>query len=73
MRNHIFAICLNNEDFEVSLERRKLYEIIPDLDAEQMELIKVIDESGEAYLYPKDFFAIIPLPAIIEKQIIHAA
>ena len=73
MQNHIFAICISNEDYEVSLERRKLYEVIQDKETEQMDCIKVIDESGEPYIYPKKFFAIISLPEIIEQQIMHAA
>ena len=73
MSEHIFAVCVNNKDYEVSLEYRKLYEVLPDPDAEQMGQLRVIDESGEDYLYPKDFFVVVDLPEIAEKLIIHAA
>jgi hypothetical protein len=71
-KNHL-AVCINNDDYEVSLELRKIYELIVDNDAELIGMIRVIDESGEDYLYPKDFFAIVDLPEIIEKQILLAA
>jgi hypothetical protein len=50
-----FAICVSNEDHEVSLERWKVYEVISDEKASEYGLIRVIDESGEDYLYPSDF------------------
>ena len=71
MSEHKFAICLNNKEYEVSLELRKLYEVLSDSDAEKVNLIRVIDESGEDYLYPDNIFAKIDLPIVIEKQIIH--
>lgn len=52
MNKHEFAICINNRGYEVSLETRKLYEIVVDIDAEKYHQIRVIDESGEDYLYP---------------------
>lgn len=73
MNRHNFAICIHNEDYEVSLELRKLYEVLLDPDAERLGQIRVIDESGEDYLYPKDFFVLVELPEIIESQILHAA
>ncbi len=73
MSKHKFAICINNEDYEVSLELRKLYETIRDPDAEKHNQIRVIDESGEDYLYPQEFFVAIDLPKAIEQQIIQAA
>ncbi len=70
---HHFAICIKNEEHEVSLEVRKLYEIVPDPDAGKIDQIRVIDESGEDYLYPKNFFHPLPLPESIEKIVIRAA
>ncbi len=52
MNKHEFAICIDNHDYEVSLEIRKLYEVIADPDAEKHNQIRVIDESVEDYLYP---------------------
>jgi hypothetical protein len=45
-----FAVCLRNEGYEVSLEKRKIYEVLPDLEAERHDQIRVVDESGEDYL-----------------------
>ena len=52
MNKHEFAVCIDNHGYEVSLEMRKLYEIVADADAEKHGQIRVIDESGEDYLYP---------------------
>lgn len=46
-----FAVCINNKDYEVSLELRKIYKVIPDAKAAEHHYIRVIDESGEDYLY----------------------
>jgi len=51
-----FAICIDNTDYEASLIPRKLYEVIPDEKAEQDDLLRVIDESGEDYLYHRSYF-----------------
>ena len=73
MSNHTFAVCLQNDGYEVSLEVRKLYEVLPDPDAEAHVQVRVIDESGEDYLYPKDFFVAVDLPDGIRSQVLHAA
>lgn len=51
-----YTICINNKDFEVSLENGKIYQAIPDNVAEKKNLIRVIDESGEDFLFPKENF-----------------
>jgi len=51
-----FAVCINNEDYEVSLELRKIYKVLPDAKAAKHHYIRVIDESGEYYLYPGRLF-----------------
>ena len=51
-----FVICLQNSDYPVSLEKRKIYEAIPDPQAERIGHIRIVDESGEAYLYPSECF-----------------
>ena len=56
-----FVICIKNEDYPASLEVRKVYRLIPDPDAAKNHLLRVIDESGEDYLYPADYFAPIDL------------
>lgn len=64
-----FAVCINNEDYEVSLELRKIYKILPDAKAAEHHYIRVIDESGEDYLYPEDYFIPIELPKAVEKAL----
>lgn len=72
MNNQEFAICINNSGYEVSLERRKLYAVLVDPDAEAHQQIRVIDESGEDYLYPASFFDRIILPTQIAEHVLHA-
>jgi len=67
-----FVICIRNEGYEVSLERRKVYEVIPDPASGRHHLLRVIDESGEDYLYPEDFFLPIGLPKPVEKALVSA-
>lgn len=57
-----FAVCVDNSGYPVSLELRKIYRLVPDKDAEQDGDLRVIDESGEDYLYPADCFVLIDLP-----------
>lgn len=57
-----FVVCLKNEGYSVSLEPRKIYRVLPDSDAAAHHLVRVVDESGEDYLFPEDFFAPIALP-----------
>jgi hypothetical protein len=51
-----FAVCIRNAGFDASLEVRKLYPVVDDLDAESNDLIRVIDESGVDYVYPARLF-----------------
>ena len=66
---HNFVICLNNNNYEASLEKRKLYEVLPDETASKHGQLRVIDESGEDYLYPSNYFVSIDLPKSAEKAI----
>ena len=68
-----FVICIDNDEYPASLERRKLYEIVPDTDAESLGQLRVKDESGEDYLYPKELFVSVELPSSTEKAVISAA
>lgn len=68
-----FVICINNEEYPASLERRKLYKVIPDADAESLGQLRVEDESGGDYLYPKELFISVNLPSDTEKAVISAA
>lgn len=64
-----YVICVNNDDYAASLEVRKLYASLPDDDAAQHGQIRVIDESGEDYLYPAANFVAIDLPAEVEDTL----
>src|SRR2546425_1730978 len=67
------VLCLRNRGYEASLERRKLYQVIPDRNAEKLGQLRVIDESGEDYLYPASFFAVVKLPPRIRRRVLAAA
>ncbi len=60
-------MCLQNEGYPASLERWKIYRILPDRDAAGHHLIRVMDESGEDYLYPSEFFRPVDLPADLRR------
>lgn len=67
-----FALCLNNQDYPVSLQIGKLYLIIPDADAEAHAYIRLIDDSGEDYGYAADRFFVLELPAQVEQTLLAA-
>ncbi len=67
-----FAICIQNEGSE-DLSLRKIYQILPDPSAVEDNYIRVIDDSGEDYLYPADYFIRIELPQEIEQALLVAA
>jgi hypothetical protein len=73
MKNRQFVVCIDNSGYPTSLEIRKIYEQLPDADAESEDQIRVIDESGEDYLYPASSFVRIQLPKDAERAIIRAA
>ena len=64
-----FAVCLANAGYKASLEVRKLYPVISDTVAEGDDLIRVIDESGEDYLYPARLFQKVELPAELQRKL----
>ncbi len=64
-----FAVCVENEGYKASLELRKIYEVLEDPFARDHELIRVIDESGEDYLYPTQFFVRVELPATLQQKL----
>jgi len=68
-----FVVCVANSGYAASLEKRKIYVTLRDADAERHGLLRIIDESGEDYLYPKGFFRAIALPQAIKKAILAAA
>ncbi|MCF8030918.1 MAG: hypothetical protein K9K39_08490 [Desulfohalobiaceae bacterium] len=70
---HQLVICVKNKGYEASLEVRKLYEAVSDPEAEEYQHIRVIDESGEDYLYPKEYFVEVELPRVVEEAIFREA
>jgi len=67
------VICVDNAGYEVSLERRKIYVSLRDAKAENLGQLRVIDESGEDYLYPKNAFVEVALPQPIRRAVLAAA
>jgi len=68
MKKH-FMICVDNLGYEASLEIRKVYEVLPDRTAERHHQVRVIDESGEDYLYPEKYFAPVRLPSTTKEKL----
>jgi hypothetical protein len=68
-----FGICVSNEGYPASLELRKVYRVLPDEKASRHKMIRVVDESGEDYLYPERFFVAIQLPQAARAAFQHAA
>lgn len=61
-----FAVCTNNSEYPASLELHKTYRILPDEDADREGDVRIIDESGEDYLYPAEWFVPIDIPEEVE-------
>jgi hypothetical protein len=68
-----YAICVNNEGYAASLEKRKIYQVVTDRSALARKLLRVIDESGEDYLYPANRFTAITLSPAVAKVLAFSA
>lgn len=68
-----FVVCVKNKGYAASLELRKLYQVVADDTAAKLGQIRVIDESGEDYLYPEEYFVPVQLPQSAEKAVRRAA
>lgn len=66
------VVCVQNDGYRASLERRKIYVTLVDHEAEKLGMGRVVDESGEDYLYPRGFFAGIKLSAHLAKTLASA-
>lgn len=64
-----YVLCIRNTGYEASLERLKLYRVLRDREAARHDQIRVVDESGESYIYPTAFFAPIDLPLAVRKAV----
>lgn len=67
-----FAVCVKNDGYEASLERNKIYAVIFDADAAKEGDVRVIDESGEDYLFPAEWFVPIAVPHAVRESLLHA-
>ncbi len=65
-----FAICVDNTDCEASLILRKIYQILPDEQAAEDDLIRIVDESEEDYLYHKSHFLVVEFSAEVEQALL---
>jgi len=65
-----FALCIDNTDNQVSLVLGKVYRIIPDPKAAKDDLVRIVDESGEDYLYHKSYFVFVDFPKAVTKKIL---
>jgi len=68
-----FVVCINNSDYPASLELHKIYRVIVDEDAIEEGDIRIIDESGEDYIYPSSYFVPIQVPQTVEKSLLRAS
>ena len=68
-----FAVCVRNDGYEASLERNKIYAVLPDEEAEREGDVRVIDESGEDYLFAADRFVAIEVPAAVRASLLKTA
>jgi hypothetical protein len=67
---HRIAICIDNSDYEMSLERRKVYPVLPDADAERDNYVRIVDETGEDYLFPASRFVFLSVPIEIQEAVL---
>lgn len=65
-----FALCIDNADFEASLIPGKVYRMLSDSKAAKDDLVRIVDESGEDYLYHKSHFVFVEFPKAITKKLI---
>jgi hypothetical protein len=65
-----FALCIENADYEASLILDKVYRILPDAKAAKDDLVRIVDESGEDYLYDKSNFVFVDFPSTVRKKIL---
>ena len=68
-----FVVCIDNEGYPASLELHKIYRVLPDEDAAADGDVRVVDESGEDYLYPATHFSPISVPAVIRESLLKAS
>jgi len=67
-----FVVCINNSDYPASLELHKIYRVINDKEIEDEGDIRIVDESGEDYIYPSSYFVPIQVPQTVEESLLRA-
>ena len=72
-KERTFAVCIRNDGYPASLERHKMYRVLPDAKAEKHGDLRIVDESGEDYLYPADWFVPIRVPGKVEASLVGAS
>lgn len=72
-QSKLFVVCVNNQGYPASLEKRKIYFALRDPAAEKHGLVRIVDESGDDYLYPKTLFRSIALPQALKRAVLAAA
>ena len=72
-QRNTYVLCVRNEGYPASLEVRKLYRVMPDAEAQDTGHIRVVDESGEGYLYPTEYFVTLDLPRSVKEALEAAA
>jgi len=65
-----FALCIDNTDYQASLIPGKVYRILPDPRAAKDDLVRIVDESGDDYLYHKSHFVLVDFPPAVKKKIL---
>lgn len=68
-----FAVCVDNDGYEASLERNKIYVVVSDKDAESEGDLRIVDESGEDYLFSAGRFVAIDVPAAVKASLLKAS
>ena len=68
-----YAVCINNFEYPASLELHKIYKIVPDKEIEADGEVRIIDESGEDYIYPTEWFVVVELPLAARESILKTA
>lgn len=68
-----FAVCIDNSEYPASLEMHKIYRVLPDKEAAIEGDLRVIDESGEDYLYPAHYFVLIEPPVAVRRSLLATA
>jgi hypothetical protein len=71
-RRRQLIVCLRNDGYEVSLERRKIYAAVPDADAARHGQVRLIDESGDDYLFSAKYFAPVEIPQAVRRAVLAA-